>query len=159
MPALKKTFIKLLATSFGIGYIPFAGGTFASVFACLIYWFLAPHNPYLYLLILLAGAVFSLPVLSEAEKIFGRKDDRRIVLDEVIGFWFAVAFIPRGPGGPAGLKYLMMGFVLFRIFDIFKPFPIRAVQKYTGGIGVLADDVLAGILSGIILIVLRSFLT
>ena len=155
MALLKNTFIKLLVTAFGMGYIPFAGGTVASIFACLIYWFFAPQNLLIYLAVLLFCTVVSLSVMSDAEKIFSRKDDRRIVLDEVIGFWVAGAFII---GGQPDIKYVTLAFVLFRMFDILKPFPVSVVQKYRGGIGILADDILAGILSGIILVVLRSFL-
>jgi phosphatidylglycerophosphatase A len=85
-----------------------------------------------------------------AERIFNKKDDQRIVIDEALGFLVAVFMLPHTA------LYLCLGFILFRIMDIIKPLGIKKLQYLTGGLGVVADDIGAGLLTNIILqIVIR----
>jgi phosphatidylglycerophosphatase A len=80
-----------------------------------------------------------------AEKAFNRHDDPRIVIDETVGYWAAAAFLPRT------LPWLAAAFVLFRVFDAFKPPPVPVFEKLPGGLGVVMDDVCAGVMSNLIL--------
>jgi phosphatidylglycerophosphatase A len=131
---------KIIATVFGIGYIKKGGGTVAAVVYCII-WFLVPHfsqvmSIFLLILILITG-VWS---ATEVEKIWG-KDSYRIVIDEVAGMIIALLFIPEK------IKYVLVALALFRFFDILKPMGIKKMESLPSGVGVMADDVLAGIYS------------
>lgn len=131
---------KIIATVFGIGYIKKGGGTVAAVVYCII-WFLVPHfsqvmSIFLLILILITG-VWS---ATEVEKIWG-KDSYRIVIDEVTGMIIALLFIPEK------IKYVLVALALFRFFDILKPMGIKKMESLPSGVGVMADDVLAGIYS------------
>ena len=140
-----KTIIKVLASGFGTGYSPVASGTAGSALAALLYWFVFPHNSIFLLIVLLAVLVISIPVSTEAEKLFGKKDDSRIVIDEIVGYWFSVIFLPYS------IKLAVAAFILFRIADVIKPFYIKKSQNLPGGWGVVLDDVFAGILTNLIL--------
>jgi phosphatidylglycerophosphatase A len=135
-----KTVAKILATFFGIGLFPVAPGTLASAVAVLAFR-IALHGlawP-LYLLLLaflfFAGAAASAAYAAE----LGRPDPGRIVVDEVCGQLLALAFLP------AAWAPLAISFVLFRLFDILKPWPIRRLEKLPGGWGIMADDIGAGL--------------
>jgi phosphatidylglycerophosphatase A len=93
----------------------------------------------------------SLYVSQKAEEIYQKKDDQRIVIDEIIGLQITML--------PVAINVLSLcaGFVLFRIFDIFKPFPVRNMQGLPGGWGIVADDVAAGIYAGAVLWLLKSW--
>lgn len=81
-----------------------------------------------------------------------KKDDQRIVIDEVAGVWVALAFLPKT------ILFLSLGFILFRIFDIKKPFFIKKLQKLKGGFGITVDDIVAGICANVILQILNLVL-
>ncbi len=135
-----KTAARILATFFGIGLFPVAPGTVASAVAALAYGF-ALHGLawplYLLLLVLLffAGAAASAALAAA----LGRPDPGRIVVDEVCGQLLALAFLP------AAWVPVAVSFVLFRFFDIIKPWPIRRLEKLPGGWGIMADDIGAGL--------------
>lgn len=96
--------------------------------------------PFYYVLLLLFGSLLSFKVADEAERFFGKKDCQVIVIDEVVGVFFAMFLLP------PSLTYLTAGFLIFRVFDIVKPFPARWIdRKLEGGIGVVLDDIVAGI--------------
>lgn len=134
---------KIIATVFGIGYIK-AGGTIASVAYCII-WFLIPNvSPAMqivFLIVVLITGVWSATVV---EKIWG-KDNYRVVIDEVAGMTIALLFIP------GEIKYVLVALALFRFFDILKPFGIKKLEGLPSGWGVMADDVLSGLYSLVIL--------
>jgi phosphatidylglycerophosphatase A len=101
------------------------------------------------LAILLIFLILAVLLSSKAEEAFGRKDDGRIVIDEVAGFLVTMA------GVRPGLAAVILGFLLFRAFDILKPWPVRFVdKKCPGGLGVVLDDVVAGLYSLIVLYVI-----
>jgi phosphatidylglycerophosphatase A len=131
-----KTASRVLATFFGVGFFPLAPGTAASAVVALAYR-LGLHGLawplYLLLVVLLffAGAAASSSYSAE----LGRPDPGRIVIDEVCGQLIALAFLP-GDGATVAVS-----FVLFRIFDIIKPWPIRKLESFPGGWGIMADDV------------------
>ncbi|MCK5504864.1 MAG: phosphatidylglycerophosphatase A [Thermodesulfovibrionia bacterium] len=140
---MKKLF-KHIATLGFTGYLPYAPGTFGSAVAFLTIILLDLDDikisiilPPLFLLGFLAS--------HHAEKILG-KDSGHIVIDEVCGYLISVLFLPKTIG------YLIAAFVLFRVFDIFKPPPIRKIERsISGGAGIMLDDVLAGIYANICL--------
>ncbi|MBN1384122.1 MAG: phosphatidylglycerophosphatase A [Elusimicrobia bacterium] len=143
--------IKFFATGFYIGYIPIAPGTFGTLMAAGIWWFSPRLIFYICLCFLLLTSYF---FCDKAEKILGIADDKRIVLDEIIGYFISVVFLPKT------VIVLIASIILFRFFDIKKPLFINSAQKLKGGLGILADDILSGIITNlIILISLRIFNT
>jgi len=141
-----KHFISLLATGFGVGYSPIAPGTLGTLVAILIYYFLSEIPSPLYEITLIGFFFLSVWISENAERDFGKKDDQRIVIDEVIGFLVSMLWIPKT------IRFVIIGFFLFRFFDILKPFPIRRLEKgFKGGFGVVLDDVVAGVYANIVL--------
>ncbi len=149
-----------IATGFGSGFIPFGPGTFGSLVGLLItYGLIAALSPDLVLLqnsIILLGLILAVAGTwsgTRAEKIFDRKDAGQIVIDEVCGqvisFVFITPYLVRL--GPHWRWWMIAGFLLFRLFDIFKPYPINSLQKLTGGLGVMMDDIIAGIYAAVVL--------
>lgn len=138
---------RLICTCLGIGYIPKGGGTVAAVITCIGWYFAwrgTREHGWLPLLITLG--LFFLGVYSAGEVEAGwGKDSHRIVIDEAAGMCLTLLFVPvRWP-------YLLIGLLLFRVFDIAKPLYIRRMENLTGGWGVMMDDVLAGVYANLIL--------
>ena len=149
-----KFFRNLLVSVGFIGYFPIASGTVTSIFTAALYFFLIPPlspagNLLLIGILLLVSLVF-VPIIKSAEKDMGH-DSRKITIDELIGFCFAVMFLPHT------LMVFIYALVLFRVFDIVKPTPINQLQNLPHGWGVLADDIAAGIFSNIIIQILIIF--
>ncbi len=140
---------KIIATVFFIGYIPFAPGTFGSLAALAFIWIFRPDILTL-LAILITIFIAGVSSSHAVEKDTGIKDGRYIVIDEFAGYLASVIFLPLTAG------YLIAAFFLFRFFDILKPPPIRNVEKtFHGGLGIMFDDLLAGIFTNIILQIWR----
>jgi len=136
-------FLKYVATMGFIGYLPFAPGTFGSSAALILFIVLKP-SPLAHIIFL--GIIIPLGVISShyAEKTFETKDSRHIVIDEFCGYFLSVVFLP--------FTYVIPAFFLFRFFDILKPFPIRKMESaLSGGIGVMADDIVAALYTNVIL--------
>jgi phosphatidylglycerophosphatase A len=139
----------LLASCLGVGFIPKAPGTFGTLFAAGVYllipvsW-LPQTQPLLYSLALLILIAAGILISTRAEKTLGR-DGQPIVIDELIGFFVTMFFIRRTPVS------MLLAFGLFRLFDITKPYPIHKSQALPQGLGVVVDDVLAGIYANICL--------
>ena len=142
---MNEKLITLLATGFGSGLAPFAPGTAGTLVGVLICWLCLPMPWILRLLFVLVLLALSFYVSGQAEKIYQKKDDQRIVIDEIIGLQITML--------PVAINVLSLcaGFVLFRVFDIWKPFPVRHLQRLPGGWGIVADDVAAGIYAGVVL--------
>lgn len=138
-----KFIIYTLATGLGSGYTPYAPGTAGSLLAVLIY-FLFPLSPFIWTFIITLTFFTGVWASGYVEKEQG-KDPGIVVIDEIAGQWLALIFLPRG------LIIFASAFILFRIFDIFKPYPIHDIQKLKSGWGIMLDDVLAGIYTNIIL--------
>jgi phosphatidylglycerophosphatase A len=150
--ARSEKIIKLLAAGFGSGLTPFAPGTIGTLVGipiCLVCLPLTWPLRFLVVVVLSALAIF---ISGRAEMIYQKKDDQRVVIDEIAGF--QVAMLPVAITG----LHLCVAFVLFRIFDIWKPFPIRNLQQLPGGWGVVIDDVAAGIYAGIVMLLLTYLL-
>ncbi len=142
-----KKFSVFLSTLFYAGYFPFAPGTFASLLTAILYYLLpvdlkSVNFTEFFIIILIFG--FSIPIISKAETVLGH-DNKKIVLDEFLGYLVSVLFFEKK------IIILVSAFVLFRIFDIFKPEPVDSMQKLPRGLGVVMDDIFAGIYSNVIL--------
>jgi len=143
----------LLATWWGVGYVPRAPGTAGTIAAVPFFVLLSLLPLYVYLPCVLGIGLVACWAAGEAERIFQEQDSQRIVIDEAVGFLVTMTALP--PTWP----YLIGGFCLFRCFDILKPPPIRLIErKVKGGYGVVLDDVLAGIFAHIALRLLFVFL-
>ena len=126
-----------VATAGGVGYAPVAPGTAGSLLALAVLW-AVPFSPG-QLGLTLAGIVgVGAWAAARTERVLGHKDPGPIVIDEVAGMFLSTLTVPRSFG------LLVMAFLLFRFFDIAKPFPIRRAEVLSGGIGVMADDLIAG---------------
>lgn len=138
-----------IATWFGCGYFPFGPGTVGSAAALLIACWVHAEFGWTGLHFAALG-IATLPISiwasSRAERLFGGKDPGRVVVDEVAGQWVTLA-------GAATLdwKPLLAAFLLFRLFDIAKPFPVRRFERLRGGTGIMADDIAAGIYAAVVL--------
>jgi phosphatidylglycerophosphatase A len=149
---LNKKFIKLLATGCGSGYSPVAPGTAGTVVGVLLYFPLTCFSGSVYLLFLLGFTAVAVYVARETEVIFHQKDAPCIVIDEVAGLLWTMIFVS------PSIYAVITGFILFRFFDIVKPFPVGLLQdKLPGGYGVVGDDVMAGIYSNLVLQMLIQF--
>ena len=139
----------IIASVAGAGYSPLAPGTVGSLVALVAIWFL-PFTP-----LTLAGTLVAVTVLGiwasrRVERALGKKDPSVIVIDEVAGMLMSVLFLPRT------IPVLVTAFVLFRIFDIWKPFPARESQALSGGLGVMLDDLIAGLYALILVLGARA---
>ncbi len=145
-------FVLFLATGFGVGYSPVAPGTLGTLIAIPVYYFLSNISSPIYEITLTGFFFLSVWISENAEKAFGKKDDRRIVIDEMMGFLITMLWVPKT------IRFVIIGFFLFRFFDILKPFPIRRLERgLKGGFGVVLDDVMAGVFSNIILQIISYF--
>ncbi len=145
---------KLLATGLGIGYLRKGGGTAASALCCLCLYGLRPSGGLLPVrpALLITAGLFGLGLVTagRVERYWG-KDNYRVVIDEVAGMWITML------GVPITAPRLLAGLALFRLLDIYKPFFIRKAEKLPGGLGVMLDDVLAGLYANAVLQVLVRF--
>lgn len=147
-----RRFVILSATWFGAGFSPIASGTIGTVAAIPAYLILARLSLPLYLLSLLSLFFFSCWSAGQAEVIFGEKDSGKIVIDEVVGFLVTMT------AAPCSWLAILLGFFLFRFFDITKIPPARYFDRHVkNGYGVVLDDVVAGIYAAICLQLLLRF--
>jgi len=134
----------LFVTCGGVGYAPFAPGTAASLLGCvLLYLFPGILNHAVFVILLATSAIICINRMELSDN-----DPGYVVIDELAGM--CVAMIGQG----LGVVSLLKGFVLFRIFDILKPFPIRRIERLPKGYGIVADDILAGIYANVALLLL-----
>jgi phosphatidylglycerophosphatase A len=131
----------LLATGLGMGFSPIAPGTIGAVEGCITALFIKQYAAYPDLLLAFFSVLFFLLGVHCSNKLetdWG-KDPSIIIIDEVVGMWIAMLMLPKG------WIYIAAAFLLFRLFDIYKPLYIRKMEKLKGGWGIMMDDVLAGI--------------
>ena len=130
----------LLATGFGLGRLPRAPGTWGTLAAFPIHYALSALPPREYALGLVVIIILAILIAGSAEKIVDRPDPGLVVIDEVAGMLLALIAVPTTPAA------WLLAFLLFRLFDITKPFPIRLIdQRCHGGLGIVLDDLLAGL--------------
>ena len=175
-PSIQKTpldYFALATTTCGVGYLPLAPGTWGSMVGVAIYllfWATETHlgnyflnrdwngeqvtawvhaiNAVIFLIFCLIGVWAS----GRATHLFANKDPQKVVVDEVMGQLLVFMFIPFD----VHWYYVVAGFLLFRLFDIWKPYPIDSLQNLPAGIGVCADDILAGVYGGTCLALLYA---
>ena len=133
-----------IACGFGAGLLPKAPGTWGSA-AGLALWLLIPDQPMWQIGACALGFVVGWLACAQVCRHHELTDPAEVVVDEIVGVWIALAVLPKEPFG------LLAGFVLFRIFDILKPFPVGTLERrFRGGFGVMIDDVAAGALAGLV---------
>jgi len=135
-----KTLVRLVATLGPVGYLPIAPATWASAVVVAVGWFIPPPAIGIAFAWLVAGTLAGFWICNEAEKSLGH-DAHPIVFDELIGQSLALLWVPRT------LPAFAAAFVLFRLFDIWKPLGAREIQRLPGGFGVMADDIVAGLVA------------
>ena len=147
------TLIIIIATGFYSGYLPKAPGTWGSLVGLVLFFLLHSLNLGMYLAVVAGIFLIGTFAAGEAEKIMDRQDPGLVVIDEIVGILITMIAVPATP------LTMILGFILFRIFDIFKPFPVGFVdQRFHGGLGIMLDDIVAGIYSLIILQLLLRFI-
>jgi phosphatidylglycerophosphatase A len=152
-----KFIYKLIASALGSGYSPIAPGTAGAIVGCAFLWLFEKYQlisttetPFIFIGLIIIITLLGVFVTNQLTKEWG-KDPSKVVIDEVVGLWIAMIFIP------FNWINLILAFVLFRFFDIAKPLGIRKMEKLKGGIGVMFDDVLAGVYSNILLQIILYF--
>ena len=142
----------LLAFGFGSGLSPKAPGTMGTLAAIPLWWLLAQLPLTSYLIVVLIAAVVGITICGRAADQMGVHDHGGIVWDEFVGFWIAMVALP------ITWQSVILGFVLFRLFDILKPWPISWLdKKVSGGFGIMIDDVIAGLAAAAVIYFLGYF--
>jgi phosphatidylglycerophosphatase A len=142
-----------IATCFKVGYLPLAPGTWGSIFAILLWWvFIKDLNLYVFGVIIvfffIIGIVTSNIMIDELDD----NDPSHIIIDELVGQWLALLFLPKG------LINIAIAFILFRFFDIIKPWPISLIEKLPKGLGVMSDDLVAGFVTLVLIQVVNIYI-
>jgi phosphatidylglycerophosphatase A len=149
--------VHLFAFGFGAGMSPYAPGTFGTLVAVPIVLFVMQFGFAVHLAFAIAATGFGIYVCGESARRLGIHDHPGIVWDEITGFAVTMLAAPAESHGAAW--WLCGGFVLFRLFDIWKPWPIReADHSLSGGLGIMLDDIIAGLFAGAILLGVRLVL-
>jgi len=131
---------RIAALGFGSGMAPFAPGTFGTLAAVPLYLLLRELTPFTYALVVIAMFALGVWICQITEQDLGEHDHSSIVWDEIVGYLITMFM------APAGWGWVVLGFLLFRLFDIWKPFPIRTLERrIRGGLGNMLDDVLAAL--------------
>jgi phosphatidylglycerophosphatase A len=142
-----------ITTCFKVGYLPLAPGTWGSIFAILLWWlFIKDLSLYVFgvviVLFFIIGIVTSNIMINELDD----NDPSYIIIDELVGQWIALLFLPKG------LINIAIAFMLFRFFDIIKPWPISLIEKLPKGLGVMSDDLLAGFITLVLIQVINIYI-
>ena len=136
--------IRFIATGFFSSYLTPAPGTVGTLVGLVMY-ILLPTDPKFYWLFLIVTIFIGIVCSDIAEDIFEQTDSPLIVIDEICGYFVCMAFLPKR------LSLIILGFILFRIGDIRKLYPVKQIQSLAGGIGIMADDIFVGIIVNLIL--------
>jgi len=146
----------MIASVFYIGFIPGAPGTYGAIVTAIIYWALSQRSqrfiPELHISALCLISIIGVLTAAEMERSTGVEDPSYVIIDEVAGQLVAYLFLP------PNLLTIIVGLVAFRVFDIWKPFPIGKLEALGNGVGVMADDLLAGVYANIVLQIVHIFL-
>lgn len=138
---------KSIATLGPIGYLPKAPGTWGSMTGAFV-WYMAmkyiPQFVHYQLLLIILICLIGI-IVSEIVSKSGNKDPKELIIDEFAGMWISLIWLPHS------IKLTIIALILFRIFDIAKPFGIRKLEKIKGGLGIMLDDIAAGIVSALII--------
>jgi phosphatidylglycerophosphatase A len=151
LPAPKRThggldYVALAISTWGVGYLPLAPGTFGSLVGVGVFLLLGSLVPQLVAIIVITWA--GIWAASRTERILRLKDPGKVVVDEVAGQMIAMLPLSLLAGGPV-TSGVIVSFILFRLFDIFKPYPARQFERLRSGLGIMADDLVAGVYGAI----------
>jgi phosphatidylglycerophosphatase A len=149
-PAKPSLVTRLVGSALGTGYAPIASGTVASALAMAWYALPGVETPVLLLPMTIGLFLWGVRVAERMEAYYG-PDPAEVTVDEVVGQWIAVLFLPKSVG------LMVAAFFLFRIFDIMKPFPARRFDRRRGGVAIMMDDVVAGIYANLVLQAAHAF--
>jgi len=146
------------ASCFFLGYFPFAPGTVGALVTVVILFLfkdelsfmLGPQNALHFWWAMIALIVISFFLTDRGKEVFGKDDPPQTIFDEVVGQFVTFFMVP------INIRTLILGFVLFRFYDIVKPFPVHSLEEIEGGVGVTMDDVGAGVLANITLMILLA---
>ncbi|MCX8123914.1 MAG: phosphatidylglycerophosphatase A [Spirochaetes bacterium] len=143
-------------TGFFTGYFPKGSGTVGALLALLIYVILHQIcGPYGTIANVMLVAFITYPAIKlgdDAEIYFAQKDPQEVVLDEMLGFWVTMLF------HPFSLSSSVLGFFFFRLYDIIKPFPISRLEHLRGGLGIMIDDIIAGVYANITIAIIIAII-
>ena len=142
---LRDFLTKAIASVFFIGYLPFVPGTFGSLAGVGLFYLIKESGLPIYLLSILCVMLLGLLTSGRVEKLLNKKDPSCVVVDEVMGMLIALSFMP------PDLRIIILGFIIFRILDTLKPFPAERLQHMHGALGIMGDDLAAGVYTNIIL--------
>lgn len=147
---------KIIGSAFFSGYIPLASGTFGSIAALLIYYFVPNfEKPYIIIPAIIVVIFAGIHVGTKFEIVYG-KDPAECTIDEVAGMWISLLFIPKD------FTLSLIAFIVWRAMDIIKPFPAKKAEVLDGGLGIMLDDVISGIYSlfivQLILVIFKGYL-
>lgn len=140
--------VKAVSTVFFIGYLPLVPGTFGSIFGVGVFFLLKGVAALTYFLFIIGMIALGLITSGRTERLLNKKDPGCIVIDEVAGMLIALSFMPHD------LKIIFLAFLIFRILDTLKPFPAGRLQHWQGSGGVMSDDLIAGIYTNIVLLLI-----
>lgn len=148
----KNFFVKFFATCFGLGYSPIFPGAIGVVLGTTIAYLVHPLSLYIKILITLALIVFTVPLSAKAEKLFQKKDCKKIIIDEVVGVLIATIWF-------ANLSIIMFISILFLygLFDAIKIYPANISEKLHGGWGIVMDDIIAGVYTALTIFLIVKF--
>ena len=157
MTRMKPTdYLALAIATCGVGYLPLAPGTFGSLVGVGIFWLLVRVNPLVIVVAILAVTFAGIWAGSRIEQLSGRKDPGKVVVDEVAGQM--IALFPLTLFARWSTAAVILSFILFRFFDIVKPYPANRLQDLDGGMGIMFDDLVAGVYGAVVVsIILRIF--
>jgi len=152
MPSRQAGIEKCIGSGLFVGYSQFAPATLGSLLALIVWWLLIPQIYWVQALIIIFVFFYGVFLSTRLISIWG-DDPQRVVIDEICGMFVTLSLLPES------YKTFIIGFLLFRFFDIVKPFPIRRSEKLKLGWGVMVDDLIAGVYSNILirLIVLAGY--
>jgi len=139
-------FLSLLAAGGGFGYVPFASGTWGSLPGVAIFLLTRSLDAWLQIVLFVVSCMIAIGLADRAERISGIRDPGFVVIDEVVGMWATLLFLWR-----TDLAILVIGFLIFRAFDILKFYPLNVFESFRGGVGIVLDDVAAGMLANIVM--------
>ena len=169
--ARAKDYVALTIATCGVGYLPLAPGTWGSLLAVGFYLFLHgewfPHTDIppgvflrsfilVQLIIITAVTIIGIWAASRTERVLRTKDPGKVVIDEVAGQLIALVVLPGRLWRASDVGALLAAFILFRFFDIVKPYPARRLESLKGGLGIMADDLMAGVYAAIVVAVIQA---
>jgi len=143
--SLDNFLVKAISSFFFVGYLPAIPGSFGSLAGVGLFYLLKNSNSPVYFLFVLGVIALGLLTSGRMERLLGKKDPGCIVIDEVAGMLISLSFMP------LDLRIVFLGFLIFRILDTLKPYPAGRLQNLRGSVGVMADDLIAGIYTNIVL--------